>query len=67
MVLKTNIDMYLKDLSALKMMEIWKKHLDKVYRLGLILIGLLKAFETVNHTLLLAKLETLISLQVLGN
>ena len=67
MVLKTNIDMHLKDLSALKMMEIWKKHLDKGYRLGLILIGLLKAFETVIHTLLLAKLETLISQQVLGN
>ena len=48
-------------------MEIWKKHFDKGYRLGLILMGLLKAFETVNHTLLLAKLETLISLQVLGN
>ena len=39
-------------------MEIWKKHLDNGYRLGLILMGLLKTFETVNHTLLLAKLET---------
>ena len=57
-VLKANIDIYLKDLSALKMMEIWKKHLDKGHRVGVILMDLLKGFDTVNHTLLLTELET---------
>ena len=43
--------------SLLKMMEIWKKHLDKGDQIGIILINLSKAFDMVNHSLLLAKLE----------
>ena len=48
-VLKANNDIYLKDLTALKMMEIWKKHLDKKDRVGVILMDLFKALDTVNH------------------
>ena len=47
-VLKAN-NIYLKDLTALKMMEIWKKHLDKKDRVGVILMDLFKALDTVNH------------------
>ena len=57
-VVKGNIDIYLKDLTALKMTEIWKKHLNKRDRVDVILMDLFKAFDTVNHTLLLANLET---------
>ena len=48
-VQKANNDIYLKDLTALKMMEIWKKHLDKKDRVGVILMDLFKALDTVNH------------------
>ena len=43
--------------SLLKMIETWKKHLDKGQKIGVILMGLSKAFDTINHSLLLAKLD----------
>ena len=43
--------------SLLKMIETWKKHLDKGQKLGVILMGLSKAYDTINHSLLLAKLD----------
>ena len=44
--------------SLLKMIEIWKKnHLDKEDKIGVILMGLSKAFETINYSLLFAKLD----------
>ena len=40
------------------MIEIWKKnHLDKEDKIGVILMGLSKAFETINYSLLFAKLD----------
>ena len=42
--------------SLLKMMETWKKHLDKGEKIGVILMDLSKVFDT-NHSLLLAKLD----------
>ena len=43
--------------SLLKMIETWKKHLDKGQKLGVILMGLSKAYDTINHSLLLARLD----------
>ena len=43
--------------SLLKMIETWKKHLDKGEKIGVILMELSKAFDTINHSLLLAKLD----------
>ena len=43
--------------SLLKMIETWKKHFDKRAKIGIILMELLKAFDTTNHSLLLAKLD----------
>ena len=43
--------------SLLKMIETWKKHLDKGEKIGVILMDLTKAFDTINHSLLLAKLD----------
>ena len=43
--------------SLLKMIETWKKHLDKGEKIGVILMHLSKAFDTINHSLLLAKLD----------
>ena len=42
---------------SLKMIEIWKKHLDKRDKLGVIPEDLSKAFNTIHHSLLLAKLD----------
>ena len=44
--------------SLLKMIEVWKKHFDKGNEIAVILVYLSKSFDTINHSLLLAKLET---------
>ena len=43
--------------SLLKMIEVWKKYLDKGNLVGVTLMDLLKAFDTISDSLLLAKLE----------
>ena len=43
--------------SLLKMIETWKKHLDKGEKIGVLLLDLSKAFDTINHSLLLAILH----------
>ena len=42
----------------LKMIENWKKQLDNGEKVGVIFMDLSKAFDTINHSLLLAKLKT---------
>ena len=39
------------------MIETWKIHLDQGEKIGVILMNLSKAFDTINHSLLLAKLD----------
>ena len=39
------------------MIEVWKKNLDEGNEIAVILMDLSKAFDTINHSLLLAKLE----------
>ena len=43
--------------SLLKTIESWKKHLYKGEKIGAILMDLSKDFDTINHSLLLAKLD----------
>ena len=44
--------------SLLKMLELWKEALDQRKSVSAIFMDLSKAFDTINHDLLLAKLET---------
>ena len=39
------------------MIETWKKHLHKREKIGVILMDLSKASDTINHSLRLAKLD----------
>ena len=41
----------------LKMIDNWKKQLDNGEKVGVIFMDLSKAFDTINHSLLLAKLK----------
>ena len=43
--------------SLLKMIESWKKQLDNGEKVGAIFMNLSKSFDTINHSLLLAKLK----------
>ena len=43
--------------SLLKMIENWKKQLDNGEKVGVIFMDLSKAFDTISHSLLLAKLK----------
>ena len=42
----------------LEMLELWKKALDKDKSVGAIFMNLSKVFDTLNHDLLIVKLET---------
>ena len=46
--------------SLLKMIETWEKHLDEGEKIWVILMDLSKAFDKINHSLLLAKSDACI-------
>ena len=41
----------------IKMLESWKESLDKGHVIGVLFMDLSKAFDTINHNLLIAKME----------
>ena len=43
--------------ALIKMIELWKKALDENKNIGAILMDLSKAFDTLNHNLIIAKLN----------
>ena len=44
--------------ALLKMIENWKTQLNKRNKIGVIIMDFFKAFDTLNHNLLVAKLKT---------
>ena len=49
--------------ALLNMIEKWRHDLDKGKKVGTIFVDLSKAFDTLNHNLLLAKLEAFLSMR----